>query len=657
MKKSLIVAVLILIAAQAVACTADGCACDGCSSGVPVNQPIIVSTPQTIAPPACAIPSIAPPVIAPPTINVPVINAPCINVPTLTPPQVIAPPTVTPPTPVIPVVTPPIYTPPTLPPNVPITVPVVPVGPVITLPTPPPSNCDNNVLSNQFTLTFQYLCRPNVAFQSCEGEVLWNNVILFSVVPADYVWHTLTLTVTAVKGQNSLQFVGAGISDSYGLLIDNVQLVRQYTTINIVINGDFSSPNVHGSWGIFNDISGWQGVGIEVGYAPSAYGVAGASQVAELDGNNNYEITQYFTFDNLYNLVINSNVAACNNPYPGSVLTYFLEFDWAIRTAGFSNTDSSKANILWNNVVIGSLLFNGNSGINHAKYTVTLNSGNNVLQFDGTSFSDSYGVSIDNVKLTSAYNSTNLIINGDFSTPNVGTGWNYFNSGIYGWAAAKAEVGGGNNYNPNWPAGQAIELDSDSNQRYTQIITISQFLYSQLYLQILQITGNSQTVSATNLAINNGQSAIGNQLAIINNAVQCQINMVAGQFNLYLQNLYQCNNAAIQNIQANQYLTISQYACASSQWIQYFGQSGELDFNCDSYSDNAQTTGWCTIISINGKVVQCGNDQGNYHLQIAPCSHIEGTNALPQYGDKIFWKGTQGSSGNVYVTVATTCNC
>ena len=201
------------------------------------------------------------------------------------------------------------------------------------------------------------------------------------------------------------------------------------------------------------------------------------------------------------------------------------------------------------------------------------------------------------------------------------------------------------------------ELDSDSNQRYTQVISISNQLYSQLVLYIQQVTGNSQVNSNVNLAVNNGQNGLYNQVATINGAVQCSINMIAGQFNSYLQSLYHCVDARINNVQANQLVTISQYACGSSQWIQYFGQSGELDFQCDSCAENDLSHGWCTIISINGKVITCGDQRGNYHLQVAPCSHFEGTKPVPECGDKIFWKGTQGSTGNVYVHVATTCDC
>jgi hypothetical protein len=288
----------------------------------------------------------------------------------------------------------------------------------------------------------------------------------------------LNIAVTVRTGRNALQFIGAGTSDGYGLIIDGIQLVRLGITANIVLNGDFSNPNVQGSWGLFNGISGWNGVGIEVGYA-SNYGI-GTNQQCELDGSVNYEISQYFTFDNLYNQISNENIATCNSPQSAAALKYTLEFDWAIRTLGAANTDTSKANILWNDVVIASLGCNGNQGINHASLTVSLNAGDNFLQFDGTSSSDTYGVTIDNVRLTSAYNCTNLIVNGDFSSPCVGSGWNYYNGGIAGWSAAKAEVGGGNNYNSKWASGQVIELDSDSNQRYTQLINISQSLYAQL---------------------------------------------------------------------------------------------------------------------------------------------------------------------------------
>lgn len=304
-------------------------------------------------------------------------------------------------------------------------------------------------------------------------------------------------------------------------------------------------------------------------------------------------------------------------------------------------------------MVIDSLQTN-NVGVNKASYLVTLQSGENLLQFDGTSTDDSYGVTIDNVKLFSVYNSSNLIVNGDFSNPNVGSGFQYYAGGIFGWHAAKAEVGASSRYNPNWPAGQVAELDSDSNQRYTQVITISELLYGQLLLQVQQILGNNQVNSATNLAVHNAQVSINNQNCQLNSAVQHQVSMLGSQFGQYIRNLYQCVNEEIREVQQNQLVTISQYACGSSEWIKYFGPSGELDFDCDSCLDDELATGWCTIISINGKVVNCHD---GHTLQISPCSHFEGDKPVPAYGDRVFWKGKHGQSGRVYVTVATSCNC
>ena len=148
-------------------------------------------------------------------------------------------------------------------------------------------------------------------------------------------------------------------------------------------------------------------------------------------------MSQYFTFNNLYQQVNNQDSSLSQRS-----LRYNLEFDWAIRQSN-TNPDTSKANVLWNDVVIASLQANCNNGINHANIEVDLRIGDNVVQFDGTSFSDAFGITIDNVKLTSRFNNTNLIVNGDFNSPCIGSNWSYFKGGIPGWSAVLAEVGDG----------------------------------------------------------------------------------------------------------------------------------------------------------------------------------------------------------------------
>jgi len=105
-------------------------------------------------------------------------------------------------------------------------------------------------------------------------------------------------------------------------------------------------------------------------------------------------------------------------------------------------------------------------------------------------------------------------------------------------------------------------------------------------------------------------------------------------------------------------ITISQYACGSSDWLQYFGSNGEVDFTCDGYDDNSLQTHSGTINTINGKTLTCTDNGGNnYHLQVAPCTHFEGQYNMPRIGDTIYWKGSQSSCGTIYVLVATTCSC
>lgn len=140
----------------------------------------------------------------------------------------------------------------------PVVIPNLPCDP---LPPPPTYNTPTQQ-TNKFHLSFQWACRKNVPFASCQGVVVWNDVIILSVNPSDYAIHTENLVVYVQQGQNKLQFEGAGQSNSYGLTIDNVILKRDGTLVNIVVNGGFEQPNQYGSWGIYNDIPGWKGYNI-----------------------------------------------------------------------------------------------------------------------------------------------------------------------------------------------------------------------------------------------------------------------------------------------------------------------------------------------------------------------------------------------------------
>lgn len=209
-----------------------------------------------------------------------------------------------------------------------------------------------------------------------------------------------------------------------------MQLIRYGNNQNIVVNGGFEQPNVGNSWGIFTNIPGWTGNGIEIGWA-SIYTSGWNSQVLELDGNANYQITQTWTFDSFYKVVSGSSSCDVST---GQTLTYKLEFQYAARKNGVSSPLTSKGVAIWNGVIVANM--NPTDYYVHTfSTTVKLRAGENVLEFDAAGSSDTFGLTIDNVKVFSTFNSTNLVVNGNFETPNVGgvNQWNYFNGGIYGW--------------------------------------------------------------------------------------------------------------------------------------------------------------------------------------------------------------------------------
>ena len=95
------------------------------------------------------------------------------------------------------------------------------------------------ILSNKFLLSFDYACRTGVCLSSCKGQVMWNGQVIYSINPCDHAVHNYKVWVYVKTGQNKLQFQGAGQSDSYGLTIDNVKVVRYGNYENIAVNGGF----------------------------------------------------------------------------------------------------------------------------------------------------------------------------------------------------------------------------------------------------------------------------------------------------------------------------------------------------------------------------------------------------------------------------------
>ena len=112
---------------------------------------------------------------------------------------------------------------------------------------------------------------------------MWSGKEVATITPNDHKVHWKTIQIEAVAGENTLRFEGAGKNDGLGLTIDNVKVVKVGTSKNIAVNGGFQRPNVKRSWKIVDQIPGWKGKGIEIGFG-QIYNKGWRSQVIELEG-------------------------------------------------------------------------------------------------------------------------------------------------------------------------------------------------------------------------------------------------------------------------------------------------------------------------------------------------------------------------------------
>ena len=129
----------------------------------------------------------------------------------------------------------------------------------------------------------------------------------------------------ANEGENVLQLRGAGVSDGFGLTVDNVKLVKEGTTQNLVVNGGFERPKIDKDWrGFHEGIEGWSATYMEIGVG-SYFNLRWPSQVCELDGAGNSIITQKFLIKDLL---------------------YTLSLDFAAREN--STLETSQGEVWWN---------------------------------------------------------------------------------------------------------------------------------------------------------------------------------------------------------------------------------------------------------------------------------------------------------------------
>jgi len=82
-----------------------------------------------------------------------------------------------------------------------------------------------NTLKTSYTFSFDAALRNGTNGTTSQFAVLWNNVVIGTIVPTATKMASYKFTVIGTGKMDKLSFLGTGKSDSYGALVDNVQLV------------------------------------------------------------------------------------------------------------------------------------------------------------------------------------------------------------------------------------------------------------------------------------------------------------------------------------------------------------------------------------------------------------------------------------------------
>ena len=87
-----------------------------------------------------------------------------------------------------------------------------------------------------YSLSFLYAARKNVAGPSNTFDVYWNGDLVASIAPTSSSMTLFKKNVTGKSGVgfNTLEFRGTGTSDSFGALVDNVQLPDGGATVTLL---------------------------------------------------------------------------------------------------------------------------------------------------------------------------------------------------------------------------------------------------------------------------------------------------------------------------------------------------------------------------------------------------------------------------------------
>jgi len=220
--------------------------------------------------------------------------------------------------------------------------------------------------------------------------VTWDGKQIQKILPCDS-GKTISIKVNASKGCHQLGFCASGCpTESFhqasicNVALYEKQCIGGWGNNNLVVNGDFEQTQCAYSWCIWNaqsvgnSVPGWTpSPEIEIGKGTVYNNALGTSWVAELDPNASTCIKQ--------------KIALQTGKHQ-------LGFDWAGRS-GIS-ADSNQFDVKLNGQVLKSIK-PADSDVHRDTVEFQIDScpAESTIEFCGTGASDSYGSSVDNIKL------------------------------------------------------------------------------------------------------------------------------------------------------------------------------------------------------------------------------------------------------------------
>lgn len=254
------------------------------------------------------------------------------------------------------------------------------------------------------------------------------------LIPTSYNITQYNQLISVDTGENTLLIKGVGGIEVYGLTVDNVRLVRQGSTDNIIENGNFEDMG----------ISGWNSI---IHDAPLFNHMWAKTKVGRVDANINQTLVKVFHFDSYFRLKTNK---------------MNLLVDYAAKKG--VSLSAVRGTCTWNHHI--EKFEPKDYEIQQVKIPVEAHEGENMLKFEGE------GLIIDNVRLIPLGSVSNILLNGDFEIPTVNdqightvpSGWNGDNT---------IEFGTGYLFTEKWGHGsnQVVSL-TRRNHELSQIVSV-----------------------------------------------------------------------------------------------------------------------------------------------------------------------------------------